>query len=85
MRAQRHEWSVEDEALEEEFADVLELLEPERAKHKVPGLLDRKVKRLARRSPTSELLDNWIFSQAARLSLAMLVFFAIAMYWLLAT
>lgn len=75
-------WSKEDEALDQEFADVIAFVKDAEPDKKVPRALDSKVKQMARGSVFDEIEQSWAFGNAARLTLAILVFFAIAMIWL---
>ena len=83
MKASEHlQWSEEDQEIEQEFAHVIQFVREQEADEKIPKLLDQKVKRFARGSVFDEIEQSWIFGSGARLTLAILVFFAIAMLWL---
>ncbi len=75
-------WSDDDDAIEQEFAEVISFVREKETEVSVPRTLDSKVKRLARGSVFDELEQSWVFSSGARLTLVILVFFAIAMLWI---
>ncbi len=75
-------WTEDDKEIEQEFAEVISLVNAEQEAKNVPSALDRKVKQMARGSAMDELSESWVFSSGARLTLVVLVFFAIAMLWL---
>lgn len=77
-------WSEDDQDLEREFAEVITLVRDQKGQEDqkpVPRALDRRIKQIARGSAFDDIEKNWIFSSSARLTLAVLVFFAIAMLW----
>ncbi len=76
------DWSKDDDDIDKEFESVIGMVRSQKDAQPVPSKLDRKIKRLARVSATDEFQQHWIFSNAARLTLGILVFFAIAMLWL---
>jgi hypothetical protein len=75
-------WSPEDQELQQEFAEVINLVEDHDEETAVPRKLDRQIKQIAHGSALNEIEQSWVFSSGARLTLAVLVFFAIAMLWL---
>lgn len=75
-------WSDEDNDIEQEFAEVISLVETQNDEVKIPKSLDQNIKQFARGSVFDEIEKSWVFSSGARLTLAVLVFFAIAMLWI---
>lgn len=76
-------WSSEDQAIETEFAEVIELVRENVPAKPVPRALDRRVKEIARGSAFDEIEQSWLLGNGAKLVLGTLVFFAIAMLWLM--
>ena len=69
-------WQTEDYELADEFADVISVVQTEKATP-VPVHVDRKIARLIKHSSGSDVSDHWIFSQGPRLVLVMLIFFSV--------
>jgi hypothetical protein len=78
----RPTWSEQDREIDTEFAEVISMVEDTRRSDPVPPALDRKVKQFANTSPLQELETSWILGSGARLTLVILLFFAVAMIWL---
>lgn len=78
------DWSEDDFELEQEFAEVISFVQEQASDttKPVPRSLDRRIKQIARGSALDEIEQSWILSSGARLTLTVLVFFAIAMLWL---
>lgn len=82
------QWSEEDREIEQEFAEVISLVQKQMVQEQntpknVPPRLDRQIKQLAKGTALEELEKSWILSNGARLTLVVLLFFSIAMIWLL--
>lgn len=76
------DWSEDDLAIEQEFAEVISFVKQSETPKPVPKALDRSIKQIARGSALDELEQSWLLSNGAKLTLTVLVFFAIAMLWL---
>lgn len=76
------DWSEDDLAIEQEFAEVISFVRQSDTLKPVPKALDRSIKQIARGSALDELEQSWLLSNGAKLTLTVLVFFAIAMLWL---
>lgn len=80
---QRAQWSVEDEELEAEFEDMLQSVrEHDKAPPRVPGPLDRRVRRIAREAFPRDLQKNWFLGHGPLVILVVLILFAISA-WIL--
>ncbi|MFT4677456.1 MAG: hypothetical protein ACJAX5_001974 [Patiriisocius sp.] len=82
------QWSEEDRQIEQEFAEVISIFQEQISQQQnppesVPRRLDRQIKRLAKVNALDDIDKNWILSNGARLTLVVLLFFSIAMIWLL--
>ena len=77
------QWSEEDREIEREFAEVISIVRARNTTESVPPRLDRKIKQLAKVNALDEIEKSWLLSNAARLTLVVLLFFSIAMIWLL--
>jgi hypothetical protein len=77
------QWSEEDREIEQEFAEVISIVQEQNTPGSVPPRLDRQIKRLAKVNALEEIEKSWILSNGARLTLVVLLFFSIAMIWLL--
>jgi hypothetical protein len=75
-------WSAEDEEIEQEFAEIIAFVKDNETEQRIPRVLDQRVKQFARGSVFDEIEQSWVFGSGARLTLAILVFFAVAMIWL---
>ena len=80
--ANKPNWSEEDHAIEQEFGEVIAFVREKETEVKVPKALDQKVKQFARGSVFDELEQSWVLGNGAKLTLAILVFFAISMLWI---
>ena len=76
------DWSKDDLEIEQEFAEVINFVKQRKTEKPVPKALDRSIKQIARGSALDEIEQSWLLSNGARLTLTVLVFFAIAMLWL---
>lgn len=87
--SKQNRWSVDDNEIDEEFAAVISIVneqndaqtDKQQKSAKIPSALDRKIKAMAHGSSLENLEKSWIFSHGARLTLVVLVFFAVAMIW----
>tara|TARA_R110002073_G_scaffold3990_7_gene26854 strand:- start:65 stop:346 length:282 start_codon:yes stop_codon:yes gene_type:complete len=77
------EWSEADRAIEQEFAEVISFVQEQYIPESVPPRLDKQIKRLANGSALEEIEKSWLLSSGARLTLVILLFFSIAMLWLI--
>jgi len=77
------QWSEEDRDIEQEFAEVISIVQERNTSESVPPRLDRQIRRLAKVNALDEIEKSWLLSNGARLTLVVLLFFSIAMIWLL--
>lgn len=77
------DWQAEDYDLEDEFSAEIISLRAQRKDLEVPKQLDRKIARIARHSIADSLQTSWLLSQSARLTLVILLFFAIGIAYVL--
>ena len=75
-------WDKDDDEIEQEFAEIIAFVRENETEQKIPRSLDSKVKQIAKGSVFDEIEQSWVFGSGARLTLAILVFFAVAMIWL---
>ena len=79
---QRQHWDNEDDALDQEYADVIPFVR-DPVLPDVPPRLNSAVMQLARTQVDDPLEDNWLLGQGPRVILVTLILFAVAMLVLL--
>ena len=78
----QQDWDDEDFELEIEFADVTRLTRLNKSKPpRVPGKLDRLIRKHAMFSASEKLVQNWLLSPAMQLVLVTLLIFSIAVMY----
>lgn len=79
-------WSQEDVALEQEYADISKQWQQSTEAESLPTVapqLGKHIKRLARYQHPQDLSRNWVFGNLPKLILVLLLFFSIALAYLL--
>jgi len=85
MNTVRNEtWSDEDDALDEEFEDVILNVRRHQDEVRAPSELNRKVAAMARVDPIERLTRNWLFGQGPSVVLVILIFVSVALAMLFA-
>ncbi len=75
----REHWEEDDRLLDDEHGDVIALLDRHRDEPKVPGALDRRIKRLAAERRGENASSHWILGQGPLVILVTLILFSIAL------
>ncbi len=80
----RDSWTRDDDALAREFAEVSDAWGSDSTPiPPIPINLDREIRKFAQQRPAEELQRNWLFGKGPQLVMVVVIFFAIAMAFVL--